>query len=111
MGRGLILPMLYLPVEHGIECCDFIYTHRRNFDNSCNLIHDRDGSEAILSLAEIKKRHDGSLLVLRRIALHNLFNSLLVVLVEFERNAGIIFRSVAVLKFLKFIMKRNVKLT
>jgi hypothetical protein len=60
-----------------------------------------------LSLTEIKKRHDGSLLVLRRIALKNLFNSLLVGLVEFERNARIIFGSVAVLKFRNASSKKD----
>jgi hypothetical protein len=85
------------PVEHGIECCNLIHTHRRDVDNSCNLIHYRDGGETILSLAEIQKRHNSRLLVLRRVALENFFDSLLVVLVEFKRNAGIVLWCVAML--------------
>lgn len=96
-ARVICLNAYDWPVEHGIECCNLIHTHRRDVDNSCNLVHYRDGGETILSLAEIKKRHNSRLLVLRRVALENFFNSLLVVLVEFKRNAGIVLGCVAML--------------
>jgi hypothetical protein len=56
-----------------------------------------------LSLAQIKKWHNGSLLVLRRVALKNFFNSLLVVLVEFKRNAGIVLRCVTMLYYIEMV--------
>jgi hypothetical protein len=51
-----------------------------------------------LSLAEIKKGHNGGLLVLRRIALHDFLNSLLVGIIECKRDARIVLSCVAVLK-------------
>lgn len=87
-----------LPVEHGVESSNFIHTHRRNFKQTSNFIHDRDGCKTVLSLAQIQKRHDSSLLVLRRILLQDLFNTLLVVGIEFKGNIGIVLGCIAMLK-------------
>jgi hypothetical protein len=51
----------------------------------------------VLALAEIEKGHDGGLLVLRRVALEDLGNDGLVLLVELEGEIRVVVVGVAVL--------------
>lgn len=51
----------------------------------------------MLSLAEIEKWHDGSLLVLWGVPCENLFHDFEVCGVEFEGDAGVVFGSIAML--------------
>lgn len=52
----------------------------------------------MLSLSEIEKRHHGCFLVLRWVSLENLIGELVVLLREFKRDAGIVFRCITVLR-------------
>ena len=57
-----------VPVEHGVERRDFVYTHRRHLEEFCDVVHDGDGRPAlVLALAEVEKGDDGGLLVLGRV--------------------------------------------
>lgn len=51
----------------------------------------------MLALAEIEDRHNGSLLVLRWVALEDLGDELLILGVELERDVGVVVRGIAVL--------------
>jgi hypothetical protein len=53
-----------VPVVHGVERGDLVYTHGWHLQYPCNLIHDADTGEAMLALAEVEQRHDGGFLVL-----------------------------------------------
>lgn len=52
----------------------------------------------MLALSEIEDGHDGGLLVLRRVALEDLGDELLILGVELERDVGVVVRRVAVLQ-------------
>lgn len=54
-----------ITVIHGIEGCDFVDAHGRDFDEARDFVHYRNGTEAVLALADVKKRHDGCFFVLR----------------------------------------------
>ena len=84
-------------VVHGVEARDLIDAHGRHLEQAGDLIHDADGGEAVLALAEVEKRHDRGLLVLRRVALQDLGDELLVLRGELEGDAGVVVGSVAVL--------------
>jgi hypothetical protein len=51
----------------------------------------------VLALAEVEQRHDGGLLVLRRVALEDLSDDRLILGVELEGNVGVVVAGVAVL--------------
>lgn len=40
-------------VEHGVEGCDFVDTHRGHVEEARDFVHDGNGCEAVLTLAEI----------------------------------------------------------
>lgn len=84
-------------VVHGIERGDLVDTHGRHLEQTGNLVHDADAGEAVLALADIEKGHDGSLLVLGRVALQDLLNDLFVLGAELEGDVGVVVGSVAVL--------------
>lgn len=86
-----------LTVVHGIESSDFVDTHGGHLQEAGDLVHDANAGEAVLTLAQIQERHDGGLLVLGRIALEDLIDQSLVLLVERERDARVVGRLVAVL--------------
>ena len=56
-------------VVHGIEGGDLVDAGRGHLEQAGDLVHDADRGEAVLALAEVQQRHDGGLLVLRRIPL------------------------------------------
>lgn len=86
-----------LAVVHGVEGSDFVDAHGRHLEHAGDFVHDADAGPAELALAEVQQRHDGGLLVLRGVALEDLIDELEVLLGEFEGDAGIVVRAVAVL--------------
>ena len=65
-----------IPIEHGIESCDLVYSHWRQFEELRHIIHDTNASPSlVLPLAKIKKRNYSSLLVLRRVVGYNLLGA------------------------------------
>lgn len=86
-----------IPVVHGVESGHLIYTHGGHLEQSRHLVHDTDAGEAMLSLAEVKKRHDGGLFVLRRVSRKHLLDELFIDLVELEGDIGVVLWSVSVL--------------
>jgi hypothetical protein len=86
-----------LAVVHGVESCDFVNAHGGHLQHAGDLVHDADAGEAVLALAEVQQGHDGSLLVLGRVALEDLIGDLEVLLGELERDARVVVRLVAVL--------------
>jgi hypothetical protein len=86
-----------IPVVHGVERSNLVYTHGRHLQDPCNLVHDADAGESVLALTEVEKRHDGGLLVLGRVPRDNLLDELLVLGGELEGDIRIVFRCIAVL--------------
>jgi hypothetical protein len=87
-----------IPVVHGVESGDLVYTHWWHLQYPRNLVHDADASEAVLALAEIEEWHNGGLLVLGRVARDNLLDELLVLRGELEWDVRIVLRCIAVLR-------------
>lgn len=85
------------PVVHGVEGGDFVDTHRGHFEEARHLVHDADAGEAVLPLAQVQQRHDGGLLVLRRVALEDLGDDGLILRCELERNVRVVVGRVSVL--------------
>lgn len=68
------------PVEHGVESSDFVHTHRWEFKQLGDIVHDAYTCPSlVLPLTKIQKGNNSSLLVLRRIVGNNLLCSLQVV--------------------------------
>jgi hypothetical protein len=86
-----------IPIVHGVECSDLVDTHWRYFQDPGNLIHDADTCVAMLSLAEIEKRHNGRFFVLRRIAFKDLIDEGEVLCGELEGDGRVVFRGISVL--------------
>lgn len=86
-----------ISVVHGIECGHLVDTHRRHLQQSRDLVHDADASEAVLALAKIQQRHHRRLLILARVAAQDLLDELLVLRIELERDIQIILGRIAVL--------------
>lgn len=84
-------------IVHGVERSDFVHPHRRHLEPSGDLVHDADAGEAVLSLSDVEERHDGALLVLRRISRHDLLDQLLALGVELEWDRRVVVGGVAVL--------------
>lgn len=78
------------PVIHGIKRSHLIHAHRRHLQNPRNLIHYAQAGEAMLSLSQIQDRHDGRLLVLWGVALEDLVDELVILVVELEGDFGIV---------------------
>ena len=87
-----------VPVIHGVEGGDLVDAHGGHFEEAGDLVHDADAGEAVLSLAEVEKRHDGGLLVLAGVAGQDFLDELLILGVELEGNAGVVLGRVAVLQ-------------
>lgn len=80
-----------IAIVQSVKGGNLIDTHRRHLQHLCNLVHDADGAESVLSLANVEQRHHRSLLVLRRVALENFIDEAEVLVGEFERDGGIVF--------------------
>jgi hypothetical protein len=86
-----------LPVIHSIESRNLVHTHRRHLQQSCNLIHDAQTRESVLSLSKIQQWHHSGFFVLWGIALQDLVDELVILLGELEGDVGIIVGSVTML--------------
>jgi hypothetical protein len=87
-----------LAVVHGIEGGDLVDAHGRHLKDAGDLVHDGDGGEAVLALAQVEKGHDGGLFVLRWVALEDLVDELEVGFVEGEGDGGVVIGCVTVLQ-------------
>lgn len=85
------------PVVHGVEGGNLVDPHGWHLKESCDLVHNTETGEAVLSLSEIEQRHDGRLLVLGRVALEDFIDDLVVLLGELEGNAGVVDLGISVL--------------
>lgn len=84
-------------VEHGVERSDLVNAHRRHLEQLGNVVHDRNGNPTrVLSLTEIEQWNNGSLFVLLRVVRDDFLCLLLVLLVEFEGNVGVVIVGVTV---------------
>ncbi len=86
-----------VPVVHGVEGGHLVDAHGRHLQQARHLVHHRDGGEAVLALAEVEQRHHGGFFVLRWVAFEDLRDDGLVLRVEFEGDARVVFGCVAVL--------------
>lgn len=86
-------------VVHGVEGSDLVDAHGRHFQPSGNFVHDGDGGEAMLALAEIEEGHYSGFFVLWRVAFEDLCDEFFVDGVEFEGDGGIVVGAVAVLQY------------
>lgn len=84
-------------VVHGIEGSDLVDAHGGHLEDAGDLVHDADAGKAVLALAQVEDRHDGGLLVLRRIALEELGDDGLILRREFEGDLGVVVGRVSVL--------------
>lgn len=87
----------WIAIVHGIERCNLIHPHWRHLQYSSDLIHYTQARESMLSLSEIENWHDGSFLVLWRVAFEDLFDELVVLLRKLEGNIGIVLGRIAML--------------
>lgn len=87
----------WLAVVHGVEGRNLIHAHWGHLEHASDLVHDADAGEAVLALTEVKQRHDGSLLVLGRVALEDLIGECEVLLGKLEREGRVVVGLVAVL--------------
>lgn len=86
-----------LAVEHGVESGDLVNTHGGHLEELGDVVHDRDGNPTgVLTLTEVEQWDDGSLLVLFGVVGDDLLCHLLVLLVELERNVGVVVVGVTV---------------
>lgn len=88
----------WFPVKHRVEGCDLVDTHRGHLQDPCDLVHDTDAGEAMLALSQVQKRHDSGLLILRGVALKDLIDESEVLLIELERDRGVVVRLVSMLE-------------
>lgn len=86
-----------LAVVHGVEGRNLVDTHRGHLEHASDLVHDANAGEAVLALTEVKQGHDGSLLVLGRVALEDLIGKFEVLVGKLEREARVVVGLVAVL--------------
>ena len=76
-----------LPIKHGVEGCNLVYSHCRHLEQLSDIVHDADTCPAlVLPLAEIEKRNDGGFLVLRWVMRDDFLCSLHVFRVELKWN-------------------------
>ena len=87
-----------VPVVHGVEGRNLVYTHWWHLQYPRNLVHDADAAESVLALSEVEERHDGGLLVLGGVSGDNLLDEFLILWCKFEGNFEVVLRRVAVLQ-------------
>lgn len=91
------------PVVHGVEGGDLVDTHGGHLEDAGDLVHDADAGEAGLALAEVEQRHDGRLLVLRRVSLEDLGDDGFILGRELEGDVGVVVGRVSVLMYIQKI--------
>lgn len=78
-----------LAVEHGVEGGDLVDAHWGHLEEFCDVVHNGDGSPAlVLALAEVEEGDDGGLLVLRGVVGDDFLCTGEVVGSELERDLG-----------------------
>lgn len=87
-----------VPVVHGVESSNLVYTHWRHLQYPRHLVHDADAAESVLALSEVEERHDGGLFVLRGVPGEDLLDKLLILGSEFEGNLEVVLGRVAMLQ-------------
>ena len=87
-------------VVHCIEGGHFVHSHRWHLQYCSYFVHDADTREPMLSLAEVQKRHDSRLLILRWVSFEDFGDELLVDGVEFEGYGWIVVVRVSMLRCL-----------
>jgi hypothetical protein len=87
-----------LTVVHGVEGCDFVNAHWGHLKDTGDLVHHANAGIAVLALAQVQEGHDGTLLVLGRVAFEDLIDEFHVLLGELERDRGVVARLVAMLE-------------
>lgn len=85
-------------VVHGIKGGNLVDSHGGHFEHPGDLIHHADTGEAMLTLSEIEKRHDSSLLVLWRVSFQDLIDEGEVLGGEFEGDGRVVRRFISMLK-------------
>lgn len=85
-------------VVHGVERSHLVDSHRGHLEEAGDLVHDANAGEAMLTLSEVKKGHDGSLLVLRGVPFEDLRHEGLILRVELEGEIGVVVGGVSVLR-------------
>jgi hypothetical protein len=96
-----------VPVVHGVESRNFVYTHRGHLQYPRNLVHDADAAESVLALSEVEERHYGGLLVLRGVPGDDLLDEFLILWGELEGDFEVILRRVAVLQIRQLGLERK----
>jgi hypothetical protein len=86
-----------IPVVHGVEGGDLVDAHGRHLQHTCDLIHNADACESVLSLSQVQDGHHSGFLVLGGVSAEDLFDELIVLFCELERNRGVVDRRIAVL--------------
>jgi hypothetical protein len=86
-----------LAVVHGVEGRNLVNAHWGHLEHASDLVHYANAGEAVLALADVKQGHDGSLLVLGRVALEDLIGELEVLFRKLEWEARVVVGLVAVL--------------
>jgi hypothetical protein len=84
-------------VVHGVEGSDLVDSSRGHLEKTGNLVHDGDGGETVLALAQVQQWHDSGLLVLGRVSLEDLGDERLILRVELERDVRVVIGCVSVL--------------
>jgi len=85
-------------IVHSIEGGNLIHTHWRHLQQPCDLIHNAQAAESMLSLSEIQQGHHGCLFVLRGVAFQDLINEPVVLLCELEGNACVVLGGISMLE-------------
>lgn len=85
-------------VVHCVESGHLVDTHGRHLEHSGDFVHDADAGEAVLALSEVEQRHDSGFLVLRGVSCEDFLDELLILGVELERDARVVFGRVTVLE-------------
>jgi hypothetical protein len=75
-----------IPVVHGVESRNFVYTHGWHLQYPRDLVHNTNAAESVLALSNVKERHYGRLLILRGVSGDDLFDELLILRCELEGN-------------------------
>lgn len=96
-----------VPVIHGVEGRHLVHTHWRHVQQPCNLVHNAQTCESKLTLSEIQDGHHSGLLVLWGVALQDLLDELVILVVERKRDVGIILRGVTMLNHVVRICPRG----
>jgi hypothetical protein len=87
-----------ISIVHSIEGGNLIHAHWRHLQQPCDLIHNAQAAESMLSLPEIQQGHHGCLFVLRWIAFQDLIDELVVLFCELEGNAGVVLGGISMLE-------------